>query len=226
MKYILQKKNLKNKNYNVFENDKIIFGFTEDNFDKKLLTEIYKPSEILELKQTHSDIVFLSSDVKNDSKGDGIILDQKNKMAIIRTADCTPLFFFSDDFKIGGIIHIGWRGLLAGIENKIFKNIDTNISDLHFFFGPSIEKSCYEVGEDLYDLFSRKEYHKKIFARINNGKYLMDVNLGISLSILNKGVNQNQISYSEECTFCNAELPSYRRNKKENRIYNFMLLKE
>ncbi len=221
---MLKKREYKNSIFNIFENGKIVFGYTETGFKKEYLSEIYK-CEILDLKQIHSDIVFFSSDIRKDSEGDGIILDQHGKLIIIRTADCTPLFFFSNDFTNAGIIHIGWRGLFEGIENQIFEKINVPVKDINFYIGPSIESNCYEVGVDLYDKFKDKKYRDRIFTKKSNDKYFMDVNLGITLSLLEKGIKKEQMSYSNICTFCDKNLPSYRRDRTKERIFNFMLLK-
>ena len=223
MKFI--KKKYKNQSYNLYENDQIIIGYTESGFSKEFLSEIFN-CDIVEVKQIHSNIILSSSDIIGNTEADGIILDQKNKLIIIKTADCTPLFFFSNDYKECGIIHIGWRGLYTGIEDKIFDLIKTSREELRFFIGPSIEKSCYEVGLDLFDKFKDKKYRDKIFTKKSNDKYFMDVNLGITLSLLEKGISKDQISYSNICTFCDKNFPSYRRNKTKERIFNFMLLKE
>jgi YfiH family protein len=155
-------------------------------------------------------------------------------MAVIKTADCTPLFFRDSHYSIGGIIHIGWQGLLKGIEKKMVVLLKEGksipLENLHFYLGPAIEKGCYEVGEDLYEQFSKKSYREDIFfykSHQQKRKYWMDVKKGISLSLQELGIPGSRIMDFRLCTFCEVErLPSYRRNKgTPNRIYNFLLLK-
>ena len=106
----------------LFENKNIAFGYTEKNFDLHDLSIYFNHRDLIELEQIHSNIIFQSSQVDHMSKGDGIILDQKNKIAIIKTADCIPLFFWDDIYSYGGIIHIGWKGLYKEIELNLIKS--------------------------------------------------------------------------------------------------------
>jgi YfiH family protein len=225
---------------NVYETPQIILGFTENNFSFADLSLRFAPCKLIELKQIHSDIIHISSQITPGSEGDGIILDRKNTMAVIETADCTPLFFWYHDStgcSTGGVIHIGWRGMLKGIEKKLpellaatFENID--IRRLNVFLGPSIEKKCYEVGPDLYEMFSPKTYRDKIFSPLSPSrdrqyKYLLDIKKGIRLSLKESGIPGQRIRESPLCTFCEKDrFPSYRRCPTPGtRIYNFLLLK-
>lgn len=250
-KFIRQSVN--NHFLNYYQDPKIIFGFTEKDFELKDLAAFFQnhTHRLVELKQIHSDIIFFSSQLEpalldraesaaeqmGITRGDGIFLDEMNTMAIIKTADCTPLFFRNDDYSIGGVIHIGWQGLLKGIETNLMTLLEKRHilpGKLHFMMGPAIESKCYEVGPDLYEKFASRWYRDMIFFPHNEnpGKYLLDIKKGISLSLQKSGVPIDRITNVETCTFCEAErFPSYRQDKRygftgENcgRIYNFLLL--
>ena len=226
---------------NVHETPQILLGFTELDFPLESLRQELSSYRLRELKQVHSDIIRFSSQIRQDSEGDGIILDESNCGAAIKTADCTPLcFWFPRDSGSmgGGVIHIGWRGLLQGIELKVVDLLEKRFSSftrrqLNIFLGPSIEKKCYEVGEDLYKAFSTKSYRDKIFSPISSGgvetgprKYWLDVKQGIRLSLQEAGIPAHQVAASSLCTFCEADrFPSHRRNPNSGRIYNFLILK-
>jgi YfiH family protein len=236
----LQRKKFNGNFINVYETPRIILGFTEIHFSFTDLSRLFAPYKLIELKQVHSDIIHLSSQIEPGSEGDGIILDQKETMAVIETADCTPLFFWyhdSTNYAIGGVVHIGWRGLLKGIEKKLLellaaKFVNIDIRQLNVFLGPAIEKNCYEVGPDLYEMFSPKTYRDDIFSpldikRDREYKYLLDVKKGIRLSLRESGIPDQRIWESTLCTFCEKDrFPSYRRCPiPGKRIYNFLLLK-
>jgi YfiH family protein len=236
----LQRKKVNGNFINVYETPQIILGFTEIDFSFTDLSRLFGPCKLMELEQVHSDIIHISSQIEPGSEGDGIILDQTNTMAVIETADCTPLFFWYHDntgCSIGGVIHIGWRGLLKGIEKKLLELLAVNfvsidIRRLNVFLGPSIEKKCYEVGPDLYEMFSSKTYRNDIFSPVDpkgpgENKYLLDVKKGIRLSLEESGIPGQQIWESGLCTFCEKDrFPSYRRCPVPGqRIYNFLLLK-
>lgn len=236
----LQRKKFNGNFFNVYETPQIIWGFTEIHFSFTDLSRLFSPYKLIELKQVHSDIIHVSSQIGPDNEGDGIILDQKDIMAVIKTADCTPLFFWYHDSAgcaIGGVIHIGWRGLLKGIEKKLLellaeKFVNLDIRQLNVFLGPSIEKKCYQVGADLYEMFSLKTYRDDIFSppytnRDRGDKYLLDLKKGIRLSLKESGIPEQRIWESPLCTFCEKDrFPSYRRCPTPGkRIYNFLLLK-
>ncbi len=222
---------------NYYENEKIVFGFTENGFTLRAIAGCFPDYPLKELKQVHSDIVRFSSRIPvvqpsfegPAMEGDGIVLDETGTMAVIKTADCTPLFFRNSDHTVGGVVHIGWQGLYKGIEKKI----PALPEDLHIYLGPAIEKRCYEVGPDLYEKFFLKGYREKIFSKkpgSEGGKYRMDVSGGISLSLEEMGVPVQRITRSVLCTFCEAErFPSYRRDRGREdgnrRMYSFLALK-
>lgn len=233
---------------NYYQGQRIIFGFTEKDFELKDLASFFQVHafRLVELKQIHSDIICFSSRIETAPpdqtepamKGDGIILDELNTMAIIKTADCTPMFFWDDDYSIGGVIHIGWQGLAKGIATNLLTILEKNSispDSLNFYFGPAIESGCYEVGPDLYERFASRFYRERVFSHHEEKpwKYLLDIKKGISLSLQEWGVPADRITDVGICTFCEAgRFPSYRQDKRsgatgENcgRIYNFLLLK-
>ncbi len=231
------------------QNGKILFGFTETGVSLSNLARVteVREEDILQLKQIHGDIIFFDHEFEPgggsrvetngagncyQKEGDGIILTQKDTLAVIRTADCVPLFFWTAEQDCCGVLHVGRQGLLNSIELKLLKRLDEitprsaipSLADLYFYMGPAIEQSCYEVGSEILDEFKGKTYSDKIFQSLGNGKYLMDIKKGILLSLCSAGIAPGQIFSSSLCTYCEpTRLPSYRRDKKTGRrMYNFI----
>lgn len=236
------RKNVNGGFVNYYENEGMIMGFTETGFVLNDLAAFFPCSRLVELKQIHSDLIFSADEIKQnrdgtpETEGDGIILEKPGEMGIIKTADCTPLFFWTADYTMGGVIHIGWQGLLKGIEKKLTAKMQEKRippENIFFHLGPAIEQKCYEVGTDLYHVFSAKPYRDAVFfpkqgsEKENQTKYLMDVKKGIYLSLEESGVPARNLSDSPLCTFCETgRFPSYRRDKASGRrIYNFLMLK-
>ncbi|MCP5101920.1 MAG: polyphenol oxidase family protein [bacterium] len=242
MKINFIRKSVNNHFFNYYENEAIIFGFTEWGFILEDLPTALgtKCRRLVELEQVHSDIIRFSSEIEpgvEGMEGDGIILDERGTIAVIKTADCTPLFFWDTGHSIGGVIHIGWQGLLKGIEKKLTELLikkGHGLENFHFYMGPAIEKTCYEVGPDLFEKFATKTYRDTIFSPVplhppqRENKYWMDVREGIGLSLQETGTAKDRITKSGLCTFCEAErFPSYRREKGTGtRIFNFLLMKK
>jgi YfiH family protein len=236
------RKNVNGAFVNYYENDGMVLGFTETGFNRHNLSTFFKPGRLVELKQVHSNIIRTAGEIRQcrdgmpETEGDGIILEETGTMAVIKTADCTPLFFWNREYTVGGVIHIGWQGLLKGIEKKLaalLREKSIPPGDIYFHLGPAIEKKCYEVGPDLHQAFEARSYRDAIFSykqvsgKGNKVKYVMDVKKGICLSLRESGVPVRNISDTHLCTFCHTErFPSYRRDKAaDRRIYNFLLLK-
>lgn len=222
---------VENRFISIFENSLIIFGYTHKHAKTGDILSILKNQKYIELTQIHSNIIFPSNQIKKDSRGDGFILTEGRKIGIIKTADCVPLFFWDRDYSIGGILHVGWKGLFHGIETRLFpylKKRGISPGDMHFHFGPSIQKECYTVSKDLFDKFSVKSYRDQIFFKNISEDYQMDIKKGIISSLISLGINDANISDSSICTFCqNRSFPSYRFNGgKKDRILNFIMIKK
>lgn len=216
------------KNYlHLYQDQRVTFGFTEIGFSLPDLADYCRSEKIVHLKQVHSNKILLSSEIDENSRGDGIILDQCGVIAVIKTADCIPLFFWSDDFSTAGILHIGWQGLFAEIEKNLLAKLSNKvikIESLNFFTGPGIEAGCYEVGNDLWLKFITNKNRNKIFYPHKGNQYKLDLKKGITLSLLDQGILPQKIHHSTICTFCNDRFPSYRRQKTENqRLFNFII---
>ncbi len=210
----------------VYENERIIFGFSEINFSVAALQRFFKPRTLMFLRQIHSRTIITDNDWRTGSQGDGLLLQKPGIVAVIQTADCLPLFYFADDYSAGGVIHVGWRGLAQGIEDKLLEMLPGNRQKYSFYLGPAIEKKCYPVGEELFRLFAAKSYGESIFTRRHDGKYLMDIKAGLVQSLRIAGINNHRIQDCGLCSYCLPEqFPSYRRDGQTGRrIYNFLSL--
>lgn len=205
----------------------LVLGFTGSGFPAADLKRLFPGRPLLFLKQVHSDRIVTAAEWRAGSEADGIFLDRPGAVAVIQTADCLPLFFFDDAGRRGGVLHVGWRGLLAGIEEKLAARLGAGLGAFSFFLGPAIEKKCYEVGPELLDLFAKKPYTKDIFSESGKGKYLLDIKAGLKLSLAALGVAPDRVQDSGLCTFCSGgRFPSYRRDGKTGRrVFNFLMLK-
>ncbi len=216
--------------FNICEDGSIIMGFTENGFAIEDLKTIFPGNKLVQLKQIHSNRIVFANQAVEGTTGDGLFLSEPGTIAVIKTADCVPLFFWNSSQSLAGILHVGWKGLMSGIELELLKIVNDQsirLKDLNFVTGPAIESTCYEVGLDLYETFSSKNYRDEIFIPKKNGKFWLDIKKGISLSLIKKGITINQISDFPLCTYClYPRFPSYRKNGKTGqRIFNFILLK-
>ncbi len=70
----------------------------------------------------------------------------------IITADCAPVLFSSNDGRIVGAAHAGWRGAVLGVlEATISAMRALGAGEIQAVIGPCIHQSSYEVGVDLHE---------------------------------------------------------------------------
>lgn len=203
-------KQLQDRN-NIFENQ------------KKIIRKFTKKENVFTLQQVHGD-TFYNTEELSDTKifeGDALYTKNINEVLVIRTADCMPIFFWSTDGKVIGIIHSGWKGTLAGITEKVLLQIQKQNpnSQIRIFIGPCIRQKNYEVSKEVADLFA-KEYKEAIYHE-NSRTYL-------SLDkFLTYGLHKYKLSVfiedSQICTKNDLNYYSHRRGESgRNLNYIYM----
>lgn len=212
----------------IHRDGRLSFGYTEDGFPAAALKALFPGRKLLFLRQVHSARIVSEDEWRPGIEADGILLERPGAVAVIQTADCLPLFFYRPDRGPGGVLHVGWRGLQQGIEEALARRLGGDLKGCDFLLGPAIEGACYEVGEELLDLFSKKAYNKDIFTFSRPGKYRLDLRRGVTLALTALGAAADRILDCGLCTFCTGgRFPSFRRDGAGGgRIYNFLLLGE
>ena len=172
-----------------------------------------KESQIAFTDQIHSANVNRANQSGLYKHTDAIITDRPNLFLAIQTADCFPLFAFHPEKKIVAAIHAGWRGAQKGIvENTMLHmkaQFNLDLSELLVVIGPGLQKECFEVEKDVYDLFDNKYVFKtkqKNKRLLNLETYLIDI-------LKRQGVLRENIHSTGICTKCSEdEYYSFRRN--------------
>lgn len=182
-------------------------------------------------KQTHGDQikvvdeVFLSHKPNgNDtiSGYDALITNLPGIPLMTFYADCVPIYILDPVNKAIGLVHSGWRSTVLHIGEKTLEKMrlqyGTRPEDCLTAIGPSIEKDCFEIGEDVAEIFSQSfnGYEDIVFIK-ENGKYMADLWSANRQMLIKAGVKKENITESEMCTKCNGELFfSHRRDKGQN----------
>lgn len=197
------------------------FKLLENNLD-------YKFKKIIGANQKHTNnVVVVDNDNINESFDgvDGLITNLKGVALVTYLADCQGILLYDKNKKIIGNIHSGWKGTLGRIiEKAINTMIDTfnsNVEDIIVCFCPSILKCCFEVDEEIMELFKNEFNDINIDECINRGqivdnkqKYYIDT-IKINKDILiNIGIKEDNILCSNICSKCNSDfIHSYRADK-------------
>jgi hypothetical protein len=173
-------------------------------------------SRLIRINQKHTGhVISASQDLARPA--DGIYTKSKNDILIIKTADCLPLLI--TDGHTAGLLHLGWRSILAGIIGNFFRTVpDFNRANARAAVGPAIRAGCFEVSPEVALLFDER-YRIKI-----DGKYHVDLE-----EIVIDELSRNEVNYiykSEACTFCQPQkYYSYRREGDDvGHMFSFICL--
>ncbi|PKA02642.1 polyphenol oxidase family protein [Leptospira ellisii] len=170
------------------------------------------------LNQVHGDRVLDSAeaDPNADPEGDAWFGEISKRILCIKTADCMPLFFWSERFDRFAAVHSGWKGTLAGIAEKtlstIFPSEALEDGSLRGFLGPCAGKARYEVGEDVASLF-RIEF-PECLSPTENGKSFLDLEKFLRFRLEKRGMRIDLQSCGIDTLEEHSDFFSHR--KKEN----------
>ncbi len=209
-----------------------LFGFEKEDINftiQKFVSDRFKISldNAFILNQTHGDI-FWNSETLNSrvlSDGDALYTTRTETVLIVKTADCMPIFFWSNQKPLIGVVHSGWKGTHLGISEKIFlylKNQGYDLDSIQALLGPCARKKNYEVGEDLFGLF--KNYFPECIEKNQNNKFDLGVDLVLKKRLLENSIPISLID-SEICTIENESYYSHRR-KEVGRNLNLIILRK
>ncbi len=182
------------------------------------------------LDQVHSDVVFdvTSHDQGMPHKlgrllgeGDAMVTGLRDAALSTTFADCVPVVLLDTRNMVHANIHSGWKGTLAKITEKALEKMVTAYgsepSDIAAIIGPHIGFRDFEIGEDVFSLFSDEFGEGNIrYEALGNGKYHLDLGDLITRMLTGKGVPKDKIFQIGMSTYSEPGLlHSYRRDRGE-----------
>lgn len=177
-------------------------------------------NSVCKARQDHTDNILILTDENkekyefeklNDEAIDGYITNSKNISIMVVTADCNAIILYDKKNNAVGVVHSGWKGTTKKIYLKAIdmmkEEYGTQEEDLIVCVSPSILQCCFS---------SEDEKFKKIFTDIwedeenyiyyeNEKRFHIDLSYVITKDLLEKGVDKDNIHFSEICTCCNYE---------------------
>lgn len=202
------------------------------------------PNDMIRIPQAHTSNI-LVADRELSGSGvvyrevedgvDGVITNEKRILLLTIESDCTPVFILDKKKKAVAMIHSGWRGAVSKITekaiDKMIENYGTDKKDLLIHFGPSICGDCYEVESDLIPEFKKildddginivfKKHKEK------ENKFLLDVTKAIYLSLIKYGIDSDNMSRTNICTYHSGLFNSWRKeqDKTKQMLTGIMLI--
>ena len=176
-------------------------------------------TKLITINQTHSSNVITARKPGHYDSIDGIINFGGDLVCSIKVADCLPIFFVNNISKTIGVVHAGWRGLSSGIIKEYIKKIKLNgenASDNYVFIGPSIQKCCFKIQNDVL-----VEFDPTFVSRYDEIHYKVDLQNWALSQLLKLKINKDKVLISNNCTYCYEEkYDSFRREgSKAGRMY-------
>ena len=179
------------------------------------------PEHIVITHQTHTSNVRVITE-EDAGKGvtrpldysdvDGLVTNMPKLLLSVFSADCVPVIFYDPVKKCIGACHSGWRGTAARISKKIIEtmteNYGTSPSDVICAIGPSICADCYEISEDVADVFKHEfpAHTDEILLDKHNGHFQLDLWKTVDITLEEAGVKNERSHTTDICTCENPTL--------------------
>ena len=149
---------------------------------------------------------------------DGLYTEKENIALAIKTADCLPLILCSKEGKELTALHVGWRGLHAGIVENAILNFKCATESLVAWLAPCISSTNYEVGRDVYSLFKDldSESISSFKSSNNKNRWIFSLKKECTRRLQKFDI---QVITNTFCTFKDEHLfYSYRKNFSTKRM--------
>lgn len=181
-----------------------------------LLTAFHLKHEPYWLNQTHSNRCIIAGE-DNTRDADAIISRSSDYPLVIMTADCLPIMLCNQEGSEIAAIHAGWKGLVDGVIENTLKKMHSAPENIYAWIGPSICQNCFEVGDEVFQIYQNNYPFSKTGFQPRNHKWLADLP-GIAEMILKENKIKT-VSQSKHCTFeLKKEYYSYRRMPQTGRM--------
>lgn len=195
----------------------------------------FSAKNILLLNQVHGNNVIdtgnlQQNDVAERPEGDASVTMDTGTILGIRTADCVPVLLASDDGKVIGAAHCGWRGARLDIIQRLvdaMRQQNPHNESIVAIVGPSIKQESYEVSPEYYQEFLAESQSFEQFFDItySDGKkrYLFDLPSFVKMKLV--AVNVKIVKHVGEDTYTmDGKYPSYRRSAHTGEAYEHCIL--
>jgi copper oxidase (laccase) domain-containing protein len=131
----------------------------------------------------------------------------------VRAADCQNFALYAPGRHVAGVVHVGWRGILAGAIGgciaALQSSFDISPRDVWIVAGPSLCLQCAEYADPEHELRKRIDV-----------QYVRDTHVDLRSAATNQfviaGVPSRQIEHHPDCTKCHPErYYTYRGGNRE-----------
>lgn len=156
------------------------------------------PAALAFNRQVHGADVREADPRASGAPGDGVWTREPGRALLVFTADCVPVALARSNARRPAValLHVGWRGLLAGIVEAGAAKLGAH--GLHAAIGPGIGPCCYEVGQEV-----REPFRARFGAGVLRGRHL---DLWSATEQALRSAGAARVARSDLCTACNPQL--------------------
>ncbi len=176
----------------------------------------FDESSVARCEQVHGDNIRVVELPANFPLTDGLVTRRRKLLLAVSVADCVPVLIFDRKLKVAAAVHSGWKGTAKNVVGKTVKllvnELNSKPEDIITFIGPAAGVCCYEIGEEVARQFDR-EY---VSGSGRPGKSKLDLKRIITSQLVGEGMPERNIEVSEDCTICDTNYHSYRREGKSS----------
>lgn len=195
----------------------------------RALLRQHLPAEPAWLSQVHGTTVVDAAGIgQTVPDADASVANQPGVVCVIQTADCLPVLFCDARGRAVGAAHAGWRGLAQGVlDNTIARMRDAGADEILAWLGPAIGPERFEVGQDVYDAFVKRDARLAAAFMPNPdqaGKYWADIYRLAKAILAHAGITR--VYGGGLCTVTDrGSFFSYRRDRTTGRMASLIWLK-
>lgn len=164
---------------------------------------------------------------------DALITDLPGYCLCVSTADCVPILLYDPKNKAIAAVHAGWRGTIERIAVETIATMQVKYGsrpeDILACIGPSISLDSYEVGDEVWQAFSREGFNMKTISKRSHGtgKWHIDLWEANNQQLLALGVQRSKIEIAGICTYIHHDkfFSARRLGINSGRILSGIMLK-
>lgn len=164
-------------------------------------------------------------------EGVDAMITNMHKVCIgVSTADCIPILLYDENLHVAAAIHAGWRGTLQRIVQRTIHTMTQTYNchpqDLHACIGPGISLAYFEIGEEVYQAFSKAGFNMTSIAQ-KFDKWHINLPKCNQQQLLDMGVKEKNIIDTGICTYSRSDdfFSARRLGVNSGRIYNGIILR-
>jgi hypothetical protein len=185
------------------------------------------------VKQVHGDRVLEAAGGEGtgglrpqQGEADALWTERPGDWVAVGTADCVPILLVDPEGRRVAAVHSGWRGTDADISARAVEALvarGARPERLLAAVGPSIQRCCYEVSEELGQRFTSR-FGPEVVQR-SEGSVRLDLARAVRLTLLRAGLKEAHVDVLSECTACDGDrFFSHRRDAgRTGRHLNFVV---